>query len=503
MSGASTPEQAPTWRDRALAALPWAALAVVVTLVAVRPLAYSSSALALLSGLAPEPPIWGVLMRPWTAWSQVAEGLWWARTSAGVGLAVLTFAAVRTRDQGWIGGLVAFLLWMWPAARAALVVVGAEAWLALGTMAVVWAASTLETHPRRAAPIAGLGLAVLALAHPLGLCAAPLFVVLLAMRPPGDASRWPEQATAARPIWIAWLAALLVAAAMLRLALPEAVFLDWWKGTIDAIRAPQPPVAFAPDRWPLLGPLLGLAARTPPALLAIAAATTLGGLHRRDATSPLAWALIAWLTVIAVAGRPLPRALDPLVVVAPLVVALAGLGIRNVLASLRPATHVPAVLLVAALLAGVGAEGTQLIAGDERTSLGRIAAMVDDVDLGLPVVLDGSALSLLETIPGDVDLWPSRREGNSLGSALIRLGLLSDTVRMCPASSCGRVLLRKPGQGRIDEAWSSLTMEEASAGLWSLRVRPALAATPAPTVAPDPPPAAQEAPEAAANPSAP
>ena len=93
------------------------------------------------------------------------------------------------------------------------------------------------------------------------------------------------------------------------------------------------------------------------------------------------------LTVIAVAGRPLPRALDPLVVVAPLVVALAGLGIRNVLASLRPATHVPAVLLVAALLAGVGAEGTQLIAGDERTSLGRIAAMVDDVDLDLPVVL--------------------------------------------------------------------------------------------------------------------
>ncbi len=467
-------------------ALPWLALGALAVVVASWPLAYSSSGLPLLAGMAPEPPVWGVLMRPWSGATDVASAFWQARTLVGVAIASLGFAVVLRPGQPWTAPLAALLLWLWPPARAALVVVGTEAWLALGTAAVVWAATELETRPRAAAPIGGLGLAVLALAHPLGLCAAPLFAVLLAMRPPGDERRWPKQATAARPIWIAWLAAVLVAVAVIRLALPDASFLEWWKGMIDAIRAPQPPIAHAPDRWPLLGPILGLVARTPPMLLLLALGAAVAGRHRRDSTAPSAWALLAWLVVIAVAGRPLPRALDPLVVVAPLIVGLAVLGVRNLAAALGPATRWPALTLVVALIAGVAAEGTQLVAGDERTSLGQLAGMVDDVDLDLPVVLDNSALALLETLPGDVDVWPGRREGNALVSALIRAGLLADGVRTCPASSCGRVLLRQPSSGRVDRAWASLTEAEAAAGAWSLRQRPSQRA-PAPPAEAAPP----------------
>ena len=470
------PPSRPSWPAWLLAALPWLALGLVVALVALQPPAYSSSALPLLSGMMPEPPIWGVLMRPWAGGADIASSLWWARSLLGVAVVALGVATVHDRSRGWVGALLALLLWLWPPARAALVVIGTEAWLALATISVVWAASALEARPRSAAAVGGLGLATMALAHPLGLCASPLFVVVLAMRPQGDDHRWPAQATAARPIWLAWLAAVLVAVAIVRVALPDATFLEWWKGMIDAIRAPLPPVAYAPDCWPLLGPLSGLAARTPPLLLLLALFAAFDGRHRRDASAPLAWALMAWLTVVAVAGRPLPRALDPLVVVAPLLVALATLAIRNLLAALRPASRCPGLLLASALVAGIAAEGTSLVAGDARTSLGQLASMVEDVDLDLPVVLDASALGLLEALPGDVDIWPGRREGNSLASALIRLELLQGTVRTCPASSCGRVLLRTPASGRIDRAWSSLTEPEAAAGLWSLRSRPTVAA---------------------------
>lgn len=464
----------PPWRDVAWRALPWIGVVALVAAVVSRALAFSSSALHLLPAFHAEPPVWSVPLRPFAALGTAAEALPVARAVAATMIAAFGAAlAIDRRGSRLWPAALPILLWIWPAARASLLVVGAEAWLAASSLAILWAAQSLHRTPRWAALVGGSGLALMALAHPLGLCAAPLFAILLAMRPGEAATRWPRQGVAARPTWLAWIAALVVAVALLRWALPDAQALEWWRGCIDALRAPQAAVASPRDALPLLAPLLALVARVPPALLVITLLTTGASLRRRGVAADVSWAIVAWIVVIVVAGRPTPRALDPLIVCAPLLLLQAACGLRDFWAAVPTEAVRTKALVAAALVASIVADGSALVSGEPRTALGAVLPLVDDAEFDLPVVLDGSAIALLETMPGDVDLLPGRREGNALGSALLRVGLLQETVRMCPASSCGRVLLRRPWSGRVSKAWASLTNEEARAGAWSLRSRTA------------------------------
>lgn len=451
--------------------------------LAAQPMAFASSATHLLEAWLPEPPALAALLRPLARIASAGAGASLLRFAvAGVVLSMASWLA--RRGGGALAGLLAPpLLLLWPTSRVALMSVGAESMLTCATLLVVAGAIGLTERPRLGAVAGALGLAGVALSHPLGLLTAPLLAVLLAMVPGAEASGWPRVGLRARPIWLGWLAAVLLAAGLVAMALPGDRAAAFGRATADMLRAPMAATGLGVDGLFGLGPLAGFIARLPPLLGLFAALGIAEALRPAAVERPLALATLAWLTVLVGWGHPTPLPLDTAAMLAPLVVILAagafarGLG-RGLTAPPRRLDGKPTIasaLALAALCGSVALEGALAIRGDERTGVGRLLPLVHDVDADLPARLDQDALDLLALIPGECEVWPGRRDGNALLTTLVRVGLAPADLRAGLQTSDARWLLLRPPAGRQAARWWELGVEVGRVGAWSLRERPAVA----------------------------
>jgi hypothetical protein len=372
----------------------------------------------------------GVALRRAVARWHVQSGALVDGIQAGLGaLVLLSVFSLATRARGGIGGLVAVgLVVAWPAARDALTVFGAEPVLALATLLVAVGAGWLSSRPRLGAATASAGLFGLLALHPFGAVVALGLAVGLAIWPgPATATDQPglpdEVGIETRPIWLAWGAAVLLAAAGLVLALGTGNLKPWFTATVAVLREPGPGVnAGGMASWPLLGPWVALAGQVPFVVLVAALPAAKAALtDRARPESAVAGATLVWLLLLAPAGLPVPGGLDALAVLAPLISVLAACGLFDVtVVALAPGgkrDQVAAVVLVAASVAALGAD-LWLGRDDRRTLLGRIPGWLDYTEALRPATLRPDEVTLLYHYPPPTALHPSHPGGPQLGRAL-------------------------------------------------------------------------------------
>jgi hypothetical protein len=459
-------------------------MAIVVGVVALSP-SFTASARPLIDAAAGQMSAAGVLMRPFAAMGSTATALKIATLLPGLLSLALLHVLGRRFGLGAWAALLPVATLVWPAARSALVVTGAEPWLAAGTLAVAVAAFDLSERPARAAVVGGCGLAITALAHPLGLCASAPLIVLLAMVPDewtdhGDGGETagppgPTHVLSARPIWLAWLAALVVAAAVCVRTLGDIAPAEAWNAAMSAMRARLPMLAdHSPSGWPWMGPLFVIAASVPPIWLILALwpgadrRSQAGALHRL-----LAACVVLWLAIAVIDGRPTTRPLEHLVVIAPLIVCLA---VGSLVATVRWLAHLwpnhrlaLAVVALGLFVASSLAEGLALHRGETRTFAARMLDLRGDADGDRPAFIDAVAMDLLGAHNAAVSVLPGRRDGDSLAAALVRGKLLPSGVRPWHPFATGIVLLATPTSGAIASGWASMSHEVAGGAGWSLR----------------------------------
>ena len=375
-------------------------------------------------------------------------------------LALLTLAAWRCLGYrgAWLPLALALL---WPASRQAFVAVSAEGVLATATLLLGLSALGLLGRPRLAALGAAVGLLLLVLAHPMGLPVAGGAIVILALWPRPQAQREvPAQGFGARPIWTAWLAALLLTGGLLLLARPDGGMKLLWTATLAAIRpTATTQIAGGLADLPLIGPLFGMLARTPPAIALLGAAMASHALGRAAGgrLSPFAAFAAWWLIVAALLAHPTPGAIDPLAVIAPLVALLTGAALHKWLLRLWRTNLSVRLPVAAALTLGVmlsiAADGVSLAPADPRTGLAHATGMVADPAADLPAVLLPADLRLLVDQPASTAILPGLRDGNRLAMALARSGLLAAPGRFYAPFSTERVLLHLPPGDPISAAW--------------------------------------------------
>ncbi len=394
-----------------------------------------------------------------------AEPLWalqWLQTALGsVGLYLLgrlawSLGGARTAVPALALALV------WPPARQALLNWSAESVLAVAALAAAWAVVGQRRSPRRAALGLGSAAALTAAVHPLGLLAALLLLgaMLLPLEPPdrglsdglsGEVDR-PDFPTGAR--WLPWLAGALWAVGVLLALLAPAGIKPWGTAQFAVLRRPEDVLALGgASELPLLGAWVALVAQTPLALLWLSIGPLQRGLGQAGRASPLAGLAVvtlAWLLVLAIAGAPLPGALDGLVVVAPLLCVLAGVGFSWRLKGLLYIGHRGgAVIWVASLALLLGAD-LWLASADRRALLGRIPGVLTSAEQLRGAVLGPADLALLQRFGEPTAILPSQRGGNDLANALKPLAKSVEQGQYVAAHVARLVLLPEPPSDRID-----------------------------------------------------
>lgn len=354
-----------------------------------------------------------------------AVGLWqwlWAGTL----LLLLWHALRRLRDWPTAAIGIAALA-AWPTSRELLTTFGSEIVLATGTCAVALAAIHLQKRPILAVLVGGTGLGVVVLAHPIGpFVALPLLLVPLLL--PANTAEHDEQSPDlqgfnARPVWLPWLALLLVAlAVMLRVPGKDALK-PWLSGALTVLRAPAGALQLGwASSLPLLGPLVALACQIPIAFLFPACAALARGARQRSQNlAALVGVVLSWLIVLAFAGHPLPGILDSLLVLAPFVVALTAVHLHDLVLVLlhdpekdrRTQLAVFGVLLLLAAWADV-----RLGRDDRRNLLGRIPQVLSMTAPIRPAAVTPADIDLLTQNPDTTAIFPGRPGGNRLGAAL-------------------------------------------------------------------------------------
>ncbi len=330
--------------------------------------------------------------------------------------------------RNWLTAAVALAaLVAWPTSRELLTTFGSEIVLITGSCALALAALHLQDRPIWAVLVGGTGLGVLAMAHPIGpFVALPLLLVplLLPAQPAAnDQENGDLQGFAARPVWLPWLALVLVALAVMSRVAGKDALKQWLAGALTVLRAPVSGLQMGwASSLPLLGPLVALAAQIPISLLLPASgALARGARQRSQGLAPLAGTVLAWLVVLAFAGHPLPGILDSLLVLSPFVVVLAVMHLHDIMLVLlddqvkdrRTQLAVFGVMLVLAAWADV-----RLGRDDRRTLLGRIPQVLSMTAPIRPAAVTPADIDLLTQTPDTTAIFPGRPGGNRLGAAL-------------------------------------------------------------------------------------
>ena len=332
--------------------------------------------------------------------------------------------------------------------------------MASASLSLALGASVLLQRPRLGALAISGGLFLLVLAHPAGLPAAAGAILIVALWPRPHGGGGASRGFVVRPIWTAWLAALLLFGGLLLLARPDGGVKNLWSAMVATLRpTATPAIAGGLADLPLFGPLFGALARTPPAIALLAAAMASHSLgparHRRLA--PFAAMAAWWALLTALFSHPTPGALDPLAVAAPLLVLLAAAALRIWLLALwRTGSPIRVPILAAlslSLALSVVADGPAMAPSDPRTAIGRLLVMSDDSSADLPAILLPADLQLLRDQPAPTTILPGQRDGNGLATALARSNILAAPARFYGAFSSERILLHLPVGDPISAYW--------------------------------------------------
>ena len=392
-------------------------------------------------------------MRPATAMSAAAWGL------GLLHVALLTGAGWRCLGAraAW---LVPALALLWPVSRQSIQLLSAEGVMASAGLMLAVGASDLLHRPRRGALMVGLALLTFVLAHPVGMPAALGAALIVALWPRPETSAKGRRGFAIRPIWTAWLAALLLCGGGLLLARPDGGIKTLWLAVVATIRpTATPEVAGGLADLPLFGPVFGALARTPPAIALLAAAMALFSLARarRGPLAPFAALTAWWALLAALFAHPTPGAFDPLAVAAPGIVVLAAAALRTWFVGLwRTASPIRAPIVAAlasALTLSVVADGVAIAPPDPRTGLAHLLDMMGDPSADLPAILLPADLRLLQDQAAPTTILPGMRDGAPLAMALARSGILAAPARYYAPFSSDRVLLHLPAGDPISAQW--------------------------------------------------
>jgi len=394
-------------------------------------------------------------LSPATAISALATGLLVAHVTLLLALGRRCLGAAA----GWVPAAVVLL---WPPSRQALLVISAESLLATAALLLSISVVDLVDRPKRAAIGVAMALLLMVLGHPIGLPALGGLVIIAALWPrPNAAPDVPRQGFASRPIWLGWLAALALFGGLLIISRPGDGLKNLWLACLTALRPTATgDVAGGLADLPLVGATFGLLARMTPAVALLGAAAAVRALTvgRRGPLAPVAAVVTWWLLLVGLIGHPLPGALDPLPVIAPLLALLAAAGagvwLRGLWKHGHPASRVVAVTLALCLLLSVVVDGIATLPADARTGLGRALPLLHDPAADLPAVLNPDALELLQDQPTDAAILPARRGGDRLANLLTKIGALDTPAHYSAPFSASLMLLRAPSVDPISVFWS-------------------------------------------------
>lgn len=399
-----------------------------------------------------------------------AEPLWalqWLQTALGgaglYGLARMAWALGRAP----VAVPAVLLALVWPASRQALLTWSAESVLALAALVAAWSAVGQLRAPRRAALGMGTAAAATAAVHPLGLLAAPMLLLAVMLLPLEPAARTsaggleeavdrPDFPTGSR--WLPFLAGTLWAVGLLLALLGPGGLKPWGAAQFALLRRPEDVLVLGrAAELPLLGPWVALLAQLPVALLWLGLGPLLRGLGQSGRATPLAGlagVTLAWLLVLSIARSPLPGALDGLVVVAPLLCVLAGMGFswrfNGLLHIQRRAGAVVWVVSLALLLAA----DLALSASDRRTLLGRLPGVVTSAEALHGAVLRPADLALLARFREPTAILPAQRGGNDLGNALKPLVKSLEQGQFVTPHVARLVLVSEPPNHLVDRTFA-------------------------------------------------
>lgn len=380
---------------------------------------------------------------------------------------LLLFGAARLALEVrgvWTALATVTVLLVWPAGRQAVTTFSAESLLGLSAVAIALGGAWLEERPRRGALVVAFGLALAALAHPLGLVTAPALglAVLVWPRPTArhddDAPSDADTGLTVRRVRLAWLTALVLAAAMLLVVLPKDGMKSLWNESLAGLRAYSPSPRIGLAGWPYVGPVVAVAGQLPVVLLGLVA----GGTVRALQAGRTAWALSAglltlWMTALAVAGTPaVPGGLDVLIVLAPLLVVVGVVQGADVFVALvvwsrgrRRGGMVAFVILatVAALFAD-----TRLGRDDRRNALAWFPGVLKSTEPLRPAVLTPADASLLQEHRLTVTLLPARPGGAALGEVAGSVFPKLADLAVSPTNSAVTALVPARSPHPIDKA---------------------------------------------------
>lgn len=402
--------------------------------------AWSASATALLDGAggAPGPLSWvGRALGKGATAGQV-QAIWALIAAANATGSVLLARLCGAERLAWIAGGLWLLI-----SPDALLTVGIEGPLLLTTQTILIAGHMAARAPMAAATTLALALAGVALLSPLGLLAAAPLAVIAALYPRPDGST--AHGVASRPVAAAWIAGVIGAVAVVRLALPGDAAVTWWTSNLSALRVPTPPLLLG--GWSELAGIGGLVA----VLAVLPAVPLVLAVQSGAARSHGALAAAAtWGCVVAFTANTTIVDAGPLIT--PLVLMATLPNLRRWLIDVRMVQgRTLVVVLAAALLLATWADRTSR--PDPRSTLARAVHAIEDPTASRPAVLDAQALALLQEIDAPARVFPDRAGSRGLVEALRRLKVIGGKVREWDAFAARFVLIHHPPVGPVATAW--------------------------------------------------
>lgn len=350
-------------------------------------------------------------------------------------------------------------------------VVGIEGPFLLTTIMILLAGHLAPRSPGLAAPLLAMALVITPLLAPIGLLiSAPLAIIAaLFPRPSAESS----QGVASRPVAIAWLAGLIGALALIRLALPEDTAAAWWSASISALRSPTPRLLVGGwAEWRGVGGLLAGLGLLPAIPLMLALWTLRPTVTEDEPTrtprSGVLAAAAAWWVTIGFSYET--TVIDTAALVSPfLLIAAAAEARRWVDAILVRHGRLFAIGLGCALLFATVAD--RATGADPRSGLGRAMIGLDDPTALQPAVLRTSELDLLHKFNAPARILPDRAGSRPLIEALRKLKVVRAGVREWDAFAAQYVLIHEPPVGPIAKGWkASLPAIECTGDVCLLRI---------------------------------
>ncbi|MBI5609698.1 MAG: hypothetical protein HY902_12570 [Deltaproteobacteria bacterium] len=389
----------------------------------------------------------------------------WAVQSLQLGIAAACLYAAVTlahRVVGlWAALPTALLLAVWPAARHAIDAVSAESLLTLASLLAAHASVGWNSRPRASALLLGVGTALAALAHPLGVLWAPALALITLVLP---VAQDPSEVDGSQPRpdmpvgdrFLAWLAAVAVAVGLVLLALRPGGLGPWGTSQFAALRhGGEPPDLGTLAALPMVGPLWVVIGQWPLVVVLLAVGTMTRGvaaLRKTKLGGPAGVAAVGWVA-ISIARFPQTDHLDAAVVLAPMAAVMAGVGAGRRLRDLawlgrRPAVGVWAAAAMLLLSADLWVQQKH----DRRSLAARAAGLPVYVDSTQSARLGPDDIALLQLYPEPTAVLPARSGGADLATSLRHL-LPRFGGRSFGAAHSARVaLLPEPPRSPIDRA---------------------------------------------------